>query len=281
MRYLTLLRAALASVAVPAAGGTLGCQNQSDDCLQTLTCVSASTSTSSSCSSGTGGHDGGIGGGDSGPPPSCIPSENAGAVADTCGVFVSPSGDDSNAGTKNKPLKTIGAAVAKGGAIYACAGAAPYTEAVTVDEAVTLYGALDCTTWAYDGDDQDAAHGRRRCGAADAGEHGRRDGGARLRDRRGGRDDSGRVVDRGADDQAGVTLEDVDVAAGKGAARGSAGMTQADAGGCGREQPGGADATCNMHGVSGGAGGSNSAALRTPVGVEAVTAKRPPSASDG
>ena len=40
---------------------------------------------------------GGPDGGDGGPTPSCIPSENDAGVADTCGVFVSSSkGDDTN-----------------------------------------------------------------------------------------------------------------------------------------------------------------------------------------
>ena len=37
----------------------------------------------------------------------CDPAQATGPVDDTCGVFVSPSGDDGNAGTKEKPLKTI------------------------------------------------------------------------------------------------------------------------------------------------------------------------------
>jgi hypothetical protein len=82
--------------------------------------------------------------------PGCDPSTSAGPVADACGVFVSPMGDDGNAGTKEEPLKTITAALGKGTAVYACAGAVPFTEVVTVSKAVTLFGALDCTTWGYD-----------------------------------------------------------------------------------------------------------------------------------
>src|SRR4051812_16806770 len=41
--------------------------------------------------------------------PGCVPSDSVGAVADTCGVFVSSSkGDDANEGTQEKPLKTLG-----------------------------------------------------------------------------------------------------------------------------------------------------------------------------
>jgi hypothetical protein len=108
-----------------------------------LGCGNAQTSQTSG-SSGAGGHD-------SGPPPSCVPSMNPkAAVDDTCGVFVSPEGDDQNPGTKEKPLKSVKAALAKkDSTIYACAGATPFTEAVTLDKAVTLFGALDCATWLY------------------------------------------------------------------------------------------------------------------------------------
>jgi hypothetical protein len=100
------------------------------------------------------GNGGGSSGGDSGPPPSCIPSENASPIADTCGVFVSPTGDDTNPGTKAMPLKTLTAAVAKGSTIYACAGAMPFSEALSVGKPVTMFGALDCATWAYTATDK-------------------------------------------------------------------------------------------------------------------------------
>jgi hypothetical protein len=41
------------------------------------------------------------------------------------------------------------AALAKGSILYVCAGPTPYTEALSVDRPVTIFGALDCTTWAY------------------------------------------------------------------------------------------------------------------------------------
>jgi hypothetical protein len=92
------------------------------------------------------------GSGDSGPAPACIPSMNSTPVDDSCGVFVSSTtGDDTNGqGTKGAPYKTLGKAVAKGSVVYACAGSTPYAEAVTLDKAVTLFGALDCGSWAYD-----------------------------------------------------------------------------------------------------------------------------------
>jgi hypothetical protein len=91
-------------------------------------------------------------GGDSGPPPSCIPSENSGAVADSCGVFVSRTRGDAThgKGTQAAPYKTITVALTKGSTVYACAGTTSYSEALVVDKAMTLFGALDCGTWAYD-----------------------------------------------------------------------------------------------------------------------------------
>ncbi len=108
--------------------------------------ASGSSGTSSTSSSG-------MGGGDSGPPDECVPSK-AGSLntmlADTCGVFVRPTGDDTATGTKEKPLQTIGAAVKKGAAaIYVCEGT--YTENVTITQDVVIYGGVDCDKgWAYD-----------------------------------------------------------------------------------------------------------------------------------
>ena len=98
---------------------------------------------------------GGAGGGGGGTPEGCVPSEAADPVGDECGVFVSSSlGDDSNGGTKEKPFKTIGAALAaaSGRPVYACAEA--FTEEVVVGAPVDLYGGLDCSnSWAYVGVD--------------------------------------------------------------------------------------------------------------------------------
>jgi hypothetical protein len=92
--------------------------------------------------------------GGGGPTPACIPSQNAGAVADSCGVFVSSTtgSDTAGKGTQAAPYATITAALAKGSSatIYACAGTKAYAEALAVDTKVTLFGALDCGTWAYD-----------------------------------------------------------------------------------------------------------------------------------
>ncbi|NJR12749.1 hypothetical protein HC776_02475, partial [bacterium] len=47
-------------------------------------------------------------------PPVCVPSMNEDSVEDACGVFVGGSAaNDDNAGTKEAPLATIGAAIAR------------------------------------------------------------------------------------------------------------------------------------------------------------------------
>ncbi|WP_437598190.1 PGRS family protein [Sorangium sp. So ce590] len=78
-----------------------------------------------------------------------MPSESAGAVDDTCGVFVSTSGNDKHAATKDAPVKTLGAALALAEQrgkrrVYACAEM--FEEAVEVTQGVTIYGGLDCAS---------------------------------------------------------------------------------------------------------------------------------------
>ena len=103
-------------------------------------------------SGGTGAQGGGGAGG--GTPAACVPSElgSGEAPADGCGVFVSSSvGDDGNAGTKDAPFATLGAAIDSGATvIYACTDG--FSEAVTLAAGTTLFGGLDCTNgWAYVG----------------------------------------------------------------------------------------------------------------------------------
>ncbi|KYG10003.1 hypothetical protein BE21_14720 [Sorangium cellulosum] len=88
-------------------------------------------------------------------PAGCIPSENASGVADTCGVFVSSGGDDASEGTKEAPMKTLSAALARAEKgkrrVYACAEG--FEEAVEVAGSVTLYGGLDCASgWGWAGE---------------------------------------------------------------------------------------------------------------------------------
>ena len=77
----------------------------------------------------------------------CLPSQANGPVGDTCGIFVSSNGKDSNAGTKGNPVATLGQALtlAKAGLkpIYVCAEA--FSEAIEISSGTTLYGGLDCS----------------------------------------------------------------------------------------------------------------------------------------
>ncbi|WP_165373053.1 PGRS family protein [Sorangium cellulosum] len=76
-------------------------------------------------------------------------------MEDGCGVFVSSSGDDGNAATKEAPVKTLAAALSLAEAngtrrVYACAEA--FEEAVEVTGTVTIYGGLDCANgWGWVG----------------------------------------------------------------------------------------------------------------------------------
>lgn len=98
-----------------------------------------------------GGGSGGTGGA-GGAPPECIPGVASAPVDDTCGVFVSAGGKDTNDGKKSTPKKTLAAALAaaNGAPVYACIDG--LTEAVTLTEDATVYGGLDCEQgWKYVG----------------------------------------------------------------------------------------------------------------------------------
>jgi hypothetical protein len=106
------------------------------------------------CFSWAGAAGAGGGGGDGGTPAACVPSENAGAVADTCGVFVAKGGSDSNKGTKESPVATLAKALElakkESSRVYACAEM--FEEALVLDSAIEVYGGLDCAKgWAYVG----------------------------------------------------------------------------------------------------------------------------------
>jgi len=98
-----------------------------------------------------GGGTGGDGGGGGGTPGECVPSEAAGPIAPTCGLFVSADmgSDEAGDGSQASPYATIGKGLeeAGGGAVYACV--ADYDEAVTVSDAVDLFGGLSCLDWSY------------------------------------------------------------------------------------------------------------------------------------
>ena len=106
--------------------------------------------------------DGGVldGGGDGQvpAPPGCDesadPKDAPKCVVNEYGVFVDgTSGSDTNAGTKESPLKSITAALGKLGGkprVYIC-GVGPYAESVKLTSAVSLYGGFACGGWSHDG----------------------------------------------------------------------------------------------------------------------------------
>jgi len=115
------------------------CSGGSSDCTQTSTCPQE--------------------GGDGPPPLSCDtskdPKDDPGCVDDRVGVFVSPTGSDTNPGTKSAPFQTIGKALASVGAltrVYVCEGT--YAEDVAIMtpvDGVSLYGGFKCADWSYSG----------------------------------------------------------------------------------------------------------------------------------
>ena len=121
--------------------------------------------TAGACLPGGSGTDGG-GDGDADKPDAPIPPdckedadanapEAKGCMVDTFAVFVDgATGDDANPGTKEKPFKKIGTAIAQGPAdgkrrIYVC-GPGPYAEHLKLTTAVNIFGGFACGTWLPD-----------------------------------------------------------------------------------------------------------------------------------
>jgi hypothetical protein len=108
--------------------------------------------------SGAGGGDGG-GGDAAGPPAGCEkpPKDEPRTVVERCGVFVAPTGADDAPGTRERPLKTLRAAVDAAVArkvfrVYACASEFPERlELGRAQDGVSVFGGLDCASWAYSG----------------------------------------------------------------------------------------------------------------------------------
>jgi hypothetical protein len=82
------------------------------------------------------------------PPPGCdTPNEPLKnpekCLVDSFGVFVSPTGDDANPGTKAKPFKTLGKAVAAGRSrVAVCEGT--YAESLELKTNVEIYSGVSC-----------------------------------------------------------------------------------------------------------------------------------------
>lgn len=83
-------------------------------------------------------------------PPGCdltkSPKESPECVSNSVGVFVSPTGKDGAAGTKEEPLKSIAEAVTRGlPRVYVCEG--NYDAPVTITSPIAIFGGLSCA-WA-------------------------------------------------------------------------------------------------------------------------------------
>jgi hypothetical protein len=208
------------------------------------------------CTGGTGG----------GTPAGCNPTTSTSPVADSCGVFVSSSkgSDASGTGTKEAPYQTLPKALgaAAGMPVYACGETFTVTQTVTLSAKVDLYGALDCAQgWAYDATTKTQLQADTTAtpipmtlsmGASGSSVH---DFAITAADATMTGGSSIAVLD----DQAALTLENVDIAAGAGMA-GAAGAPQSQvttptsASGTN----GADDASCNMtSNIPGGTGGTN------------------------
>lgn len=82
----------------------------------------------------------------------CIPRGRSEPVSEACGIFVSDSrGDDSQAGIKDAPVKTIARAIELASGkknIYACAES--FAEPIRLPSGMRLFGGLDCNAgWTH------------------------------------------------------------------------------------------------------------------------------------
>ncbi len=103
----------------------------------------------------------GDGGGDAGDasvtcPSGKEPKDDPTCVSDTLGIFVAPTptGNDSNAGTKASPVATLTTALQKAKTatksfIFVCEG--NYTESVDITQSAAIYGGFKCADWSYSG----------------------------------------------------------------------------------------------------------------------------------
>src|SRR5262249_20180192 len=146
-----------------------------------------------------------------------------------------------------------------GSTIYVCAGTMPYTETLSVGKPVTLFGALDCTTWAYA-----AANKTQLTAAADTVPLSLTSAatGTQINDFAITAADAMKAWGSSIavlDDGATLAFENVDVSAGAGK-DGTAGAAQSQVTtpATAKGSDGTDDAACNMMGtISGGAGGTN------------------------
>lgn len=98
-------------------------------------------------------------GGSGGTTLACTPSAKKAPIDDSCGVFVRAAGDDSNEGTKDRPVQTLSKALElareRAVPVYACAETmVEEPTALIVEAGALIFGGLDCAAaepnaWAY------------------------------------------------------------------------------------------------------------------------------------
>jgi hypothetical protein len=137
----------LGLVGFSAAFAASGCDHDCTDRFGNLLCGAASS-----------GSTGGV-------SEECDPTVNPVPVADSCGVFVRTAGDDTKAGTKSEPVKTIAKAIERwktrpttdGGGksgVYVCAEEVSELSTVALPAGLVMFGSLDCNAagekaWMY------------------------------------------------------------------------------------------------------------------------------------
>ena len=105
--------------------------------------------------------DGGDGGKDGGAtcPSGKEPKDDPTCVSEALGIFVAPTGNDSNAGTKTAPVATLKTALQKASTkefIFVCDG--NYTESVDIKQPVSIFGGFKCADWTYSSDERRQVH---------------------------------------------------------------------------------------------------------------------------
>ncbi|WP_437971568.1 PGRS family protein [Sorangium sp. So ce260] len=114
--------------------------------------ISAAAAASSGC---LGGDPAPINIDDDPPEDACVPSKHEKKVDSSCGLWVSRTGNDGNAGTSGAPLKTISKALelvwSRGKRVYVCAE--EFDEPLLVPGKHMIFGGLDCRDgWRWIGD---------------------------------------------------------------------------------------------------------------------------------
>lgn len=172
---------ALGGIAFAISTQLSGCNAVSDDCETYATCPDGSSGSSgsggtegdsgapgggseqggqsgkggsnASGSSGSSG-DTGIGGQGGSGTTQCdtskSPHDQPCLISDEFAVFVSPDGDDKNAGTQDAPFATLTKAVESAGDLAVLVCNATYDEHVTITNGARIFGGFECSDWTAD-----------------------------------------------------------------------------------------------------------------------------------